>query len=70
MVGEPVQQCPGEPFRAEDLGPLVEGQIGGDHDVAPLVALAEHIEEQFRAGPGKWNEAQLVDDQQGLINDN
>ena len=29
MVGEAVQQRAGEPFRAEDLGPLVERQIGG-----------------------------------------
>ena len=64
MVCEAVQQRPGETFRAEDPGPLVEGQVGGDQNGAPLVALAEHLEEQFDAGPGKWNEAQLVDDQQ------
>ena len=27
MVGEAVEESPGEPFRAEDLGPLVEGQV-------------------------------------------
>ena len=32
VVGETVQQGPGEAFRAEDLGPLVEGQVGGDQD--------------------------------------
>ena len=37
VVGEPVQQRPGEPFRAEDLSPLVEGQVGGRQDGAPLV---------------------------------
>ena len=63
MVGEPVQQRAGEPLRAEDLGPFVEGQIGGHHDGAPLVALAEDLEEQFRPGPGQWDEAQFVDDQ-------
>ena len=35
MVGEPVQQRAGQPLRAEDLGPFVEGQIGGHHDGAP-----------------------------------
>ena len=30
VVGEPVQQSAGEALRAEDLGPLVEGQVGGD----------------------------------------
>ena len=29
MVGEPVQQCAGQTFRAEYLGPFVERQVGG-----------------------------------------
>ena len=37
VVGEPVQQRAGETLRAEDLGPLVEGQVGGGQDVASLV---------------------------------
>ena len=45
-MGELVQQSSGEAFRVEDLGPLVEGQIGGHHDGAPLVALAEDLEER------------------------
>ena len=53
MVGEAVQQGSGEAFRAEYLGPFVEGQVGGDHDGAPLVALAEHLEEQFSPGGGQ-----------------
>ena len=64
MVGEPVQQRAGEAFRAKDLSPLVERQIGGHQDGAPFVALAEDLEEQLRAGSGKWDKAQLVDDQQ------
>ena len=49
---------------AEHVSPLVEGQVGGDQDGAPLVALAEDLEEEFRAGGGPGHEAQLVDDQQ------
>ena len=64
VVGEAVQQRAGEAFRSEDLGPFVEGQVGGDQDGAPLVALAEHLEEQFRPGGGQGHEAQFVDDQQ------
>ena len=30
VVGEPVQQRAGEAFRSEHVGPLVEGQVGGD----------------------------------------
>ena len=57
MVGEPVQQGAGEALRAEDLGPLVEGQDGGDQDGAAFVALAEDLEEEFRAGGGQGDEA-------------
>ena len=64
MVGEAVQQRTGQPLRAEDLGPFVEGQIGGDQNGAPFVALAEDLEEEFRAGGGSRDEAELVDDQQ------
>ena len=53
MVGEPVQQGSGEPLRAEYAGPLVKRQVGGDQDGAPLVALAEDLEEEFRAGGGQ-----------------
>ena len=48
-MGEPVQQRPGEALRSEDLGPLVEGQVGGDQDGAPFVALAEEPVDQIRA---------------------
>ena len=57
-------RTPGQPLGAEDLGPLVEGQVGGDQDRPPLVSLAEDLEEAFRAGLGEWDEAQLVDDEQ------
>ena len=64
MVGETVQQRAGEALRAEHLGPLVEREIGGHQDGAAFAALAEDLEEQFRAGGGQGDEAQLVDDQQ------
>ena len=63
-VSEAVQQGAGQPLRAEDLGPLVEGQVGGDQDRPSLVSLAEDLEEELRAGLGEWDEAKLVDDQQ------
>ena len=63
-MSEAVQQGAGESLRAEDLGPLVEGQVGGDQDRTSLVLLAEDLEEEFRAGLGEWDEAQLVDDEQ------
>ena len=36
MVGEPVQQCAGQTFRAEYLGPFVERQVGGHQSGAAL----------------------------------
>ena len=64
MVGEAVQQRPGEALRTEHVSPFVKGQVGGDQDGAPLVALAEDLEEEFRAGGGQGDEAQFVDDEQ------
>ena len=61
VVGEPVKQSAGEPLGAEHVGPLVEGQVGGDQDGAPFVALAEDLEEQFRSGGGQGDKAQLID---------
>ena len=63
-MGEPVQQGAGQPLRAEDLRPLVEGQVGGDQDGPSLVALAEDLEEELGPGLGERDEAQLIDDQQ------
>ncbi len=47
MVGEPVQQRPGQAFGAEHLGPLVEGQIAGHQGGAAFVTLAEYLEQEF-----------------------
>ena len=40
VVGETIQQCPGEPLRVKHRGSLVEGQVGGHQDGAALVALS------------------------------
>ena len=56
-MGETVQQGAGQPLGAEDLGPLVEGQVSGDQDRTSLVALAEDLEEELGSGLGEWDEA-------------
>ena len=63
MVGEAIEERAGEALGAEHLGPFVEGQIGGDQGRAPLVALAEHLEQQLGAGLRQRHEAEFVDDQ-------
>ena len=50
MVGETIQQRPGQAFGAEYLGPLIERQITGHQGGATLVALSEHLEQKFGAG--------------------
>ena len=64
MVGDAIEQCAGEPFGAEDLGPLVEGQIACDQRRGALVALADGLEEQLGSGFRQGHITQFVDDQQ------
>ena len=64
VVGEPVEQRAGQPLGGEHAGPLVERQVAGDDGGAALVALAEHLEQQFGAGLGERHVAEFVDDQQ------
>ena len=47
-MSKAVQQGSRQAFRAKDLGPLIKGQIGGDQGRAPLVALAEDLEQQLQ----------------------
>ena len=63
VVGEAVEESAGKPLGAEHLGPFVERQIGGDQGRAPLVALAEHLEQELGTGLGQRHEAEFVDDQ-------
>ena len=64
MMSEPIEQRAGQPFRTEDRGPFIEWQVAGDQRGATFVALAEHLEEQFRTDGGEWHVSQFVNDQQ------
>jgi hypothetical protein len=64
MVGQPVQQGPGQLFAAEHLRPLGKVQIGGHEEGLPLVALGCHLEEELgitgRASTAKtWSPAMV-----------
>jgi hypothetical protein len=48
----------------EDGGPLLEGFIGGKHDGAAFVALADDLEEQVGAALVDREIADLVEDEQ------
>lgn len=41
VMHEPVQEGAEETVIAEDLGPVAEGQVGGEQERASLVALAD-----------------------------
>jgi hypothetical protein len=69
VVGEPVEQGAGQALGGEDPGPLVERQVAGDDGRASLIALGEHLEEQFGAGLGERHVAKFVDDQQLVAGD-
>ena len=64
VMGETVEQRPGQALGAEGLAPFVEREVGGDERGAPLVALRDQLEQKLGAGLAQRHEAQLVDDQQ------
>ena len=41
MVGEAVEEGSGQPLGPKDLGPLVEGQVGGHENRSSLVAAGK-----------------------------
>ena len=49
--------------RPEHAGPLVEWQIAGDDGGAALIALAEDLKQELRAGRRQGHIAEFVDDQ-------
>ena len=49
MVGETVEECPGQMLRAERLGPFAKGKIRDDEGRRALVALRHEFEQQPRS---------------------
>jgi hypothetical protein len=63
-VSEPVKQCTGESLGAKDLGPFLEGQVGGYHEAVMLIGPANDFEEQLGPGLGERDISQFIDDQE------
>jgi hypothetical protein len=63
-MGEPVEKRAGQPFRAEDLGPLVERQVAGDQSGGAFIALADGLEQQLGTGFRERHVTKFVYDQQ------
>ena len=65
VMEEAVQNGGGEgAVVVEDPGPLFEGLVGGQHDGAAFVALADDLEEQIGAVLVDGQVAEFVQDQQ------
>ena len=59
-VGEAVEQSPGETLGTEDLGPVLEWEIGSNHKALTLIGSADHFKEQFCACLGKRHVSQFI----------
>jgi hypothetical protein len=60
-VGEAVECGSGEPLGPQDLGPGLEGQLGGHDHAGPLVGGGDHVEEQLGSDLRDWHVAEFVE---------
>jgi len=63
-MGQAIQHGAGEPLAPQDLGSLLERQIGRHDQTGPLVRRGDDVEEELRSGLAGRHVAQLVQDQQ------
>ncbi len=64
VVTQAVEQGSGELFIAEDLDPFAESEVRGKQGRTTLVAIAEHVKEEFAPCAVKGDKAEFVDDEQ------
>ena len=65
-VGEAVKESSGEPLRAEDLGPVFEGEIGSYHEALTFIGTADYLEEELSSCLRKWHVPQFIQHQEML----
>ena len=53
VVGQAIEERGGDLRIAEHAWPFAKGEVGGDNDPGALVELADEVEEELAAGPGK-----------------
>jgi hypothetical protein len=61
MVGQMIEHGGGHLGVTEDLGPIGEGEIGGDQQRGVLVELADQVEQELTAGLAGRQIAEFVD---------
>ena len=59
-MGQAVEQRRGHAIALEDLAPFAERQVARHEQAAAFVAVGEHLEEQFGAGPAKPEVSKLI----------
>ena len=64
VMRQTVQKRPGQTLRAEHARPFIKRQIAGHQHRAALVALTEHLKQQFSAGLRERHIAEFINDQQ------
>ena len=62
MMGQAIEHGGGHLGVAEHLGPIGEGEIGGDQQRGVFVELADQVEQQLAARLAEREIAQFVDD--------
>jgi hypothetical protein len=62
VMGQAIEHGGGHLGVAEHLGPISEGEVGGDQQRGVLVELADQVEQQLAAGLAERQIAELVDD--------
>jgi len=67
LESEAVEESTGQLFAAEDLGPIGEGEVGGDNQGDPLVQGGAKLEHQLGTEGGKGDEAQFIEHDQVLF---
>jgi hypothetical protein len=48
-VGEPIEGGVGKTLRAEDLSPMLDGEVGGDDEDQPHISLTAQVKQEFGA---------------------
>ena len=62
VMDEPVDERGGHDLVAEDLAPLLEALVAGEHGRRVFVAATHQLKEELRAGARDRQIADLVDD--------
>ena len=67
VMQQPIDERSGHDLVAQDLAPLLEAFIGGQHSGCALIAPVDELEEEHGAGLADRQVADLVDDQERRI---